>query len=196
MGKLCPPTSRKLKFRQWAATTSWWRPTPHPMESGLHAKYRSWLSKVVFQLVMATFGPFSEGALSAALPKAKGTKGVCSLLPESLRLTPAAWNQPSSGGALGTESSSWFADTLGGSDGKESACSVGDPWVRKIPWRREWQHTTVFLPGEFHGQRSLVGYSPRRSQRVGYDWMTNTFHFNFACLSCEILPSAWITNPG
>ena len=36
-----------------------------------------------------------------------------------------------------------------------------DPWVRKIPWRREWQPTPVFLPGEFHGQRSLVGYSPQ-----------------------------------
>ena len=34
-----------------------------------------------------------------------------------------------------------------------------DPWVRKIPWRREWQATPVFLPGEFHGQRSLVCYS-------------------------------------
>ena len=35
-----------------------------------------------------------------------------------------------------------------------------DPWVRKIPWRRTWQLTPVFLPGESHGQRSLVGYSP------------------------------------
>jgi len=34
-----------------------------------------------------------------------------------------------------------------------------DPWVRDIPRRREWQPTPVFLPGEFHGQRSLVGYS-------------------------------------
>ena len=33
-------------------------------------------------------------------------------------------------------------------------------WVQKIPWRREWLPTPVFLPGEFHGQRSLVGYSP------------------------------------
>ena len=31
---------------------------------------------------------------------------------------------------------------------------------RKIPWRRKCQPTSVFLPGEFHGQRSLVGYSP------------------------------------
>ena len=35
-----------------------------------------------------------------------------------------------------------------------------DPWVRKIPCRREWLPTPVFLPGESHGQRNLVGYSP------------------------------------
>ena len=35
-----------------------------------------------------------------------------------------------------------------------------DPWVRKIPWSRKWQPTPVFLLGEFHGQRSLEGYSP------------------------------------
>ena len=38
---------------------------------------------------------------------------------------------------------------------------MSDPCVRKIPWRRKWLPTTVFLPGEFHGQRSLAGYSPR-----------------------------------
>ena len=51
-----------------------------------------------------------------------------------------------------------------GSDGKESAFSSGDlgsiPWIGKILWRREWLPTPVFLPGEFHGQRSLAGYSP------------------------------------
>jgi len=36
-----------------------------------------------------------------------------------------------------------------------------DPWVRKIQWRRAWQPTPIFLPGEPHGQRSLVGYSPQ-----------------------------------
>ena len=41
-------------------------------------------------------------------------------------------------------------------------------WVGKFLWRREWQSTPVFLPGEFHGQRSLVGYSP-----WGHDWATN-----------------------
>ena len=53
----------------------------------------------------------------------------------------------------------------GGSDGKESACHAGDldliPRFCEIPWRRAWQPTLVFLPGEFHGQRSLEGYSPR-----------------------------------
>ena len=51
--------------------------------------------------------------------------------------------------------------------GKESACWCRrhkrcgfSPWVRKIPWSRKWQPTPLFLPGEFHGQRSLVSYSP------------------------------------
>ena len=45
----------------------------------------------------------------------------------------------------------------GGSDGTEpSERPLFDPWVGKIPWRRRWQPTPVFLPGEFHGQRSLV----------------------------------------
>ena len=35
-----------------------------------------------------------------------------------------------------------------------------DPWVGKVPWRREWPPTPVFLPRESHGQRSLAGYSP------------------------------------
>ena len=35
-----------------------------------------------------------------------------------------------------------------------------DSWVGKILWRREWQPTPVFFPGEFYGQRSIAGYSP------------------------------------
>ena len=55
----------------------------------------------------------------------------------------------------------------GGSDGKESACNAGDrgdlgfdPWMGKIPWRMKWLPTPVFLPGEYHGYRSLAGYRP------------------------------------
>ena len=51
-----------------------------------------------------------------------------------------------------------------GSDGKKSACNAEDlsfsPWVRKILWRRKWQPTLVFLPGEFHRQWNLMGNSP------------------------------------
>ena len=49
-----------------------------------------------------------------------------------------------------------------------------DPWVRKIPWRREWQPTLVLLPGEFHGQRTLTGYTPW-GQRIRHNWEMNTF---------------------
>ena len=59
-----------------------------------------------------------------------------------------------------------FQGFLGATRGKEPACQCRrhkrpgfSPWVRKIPWRRAWQPTPVFLPGKFHGQRSLEGYS-------------------------------------
>ena len=49
---------------------------------------------------------------------------------------------------------------------KESTCQFRshrrcefNPWVEKIPWRKAWQPTPVFLPGHFHGQKSLAGYS-------------------------------------
>ena len=54
-----------------------------------------------------------------------------------------------------------YMDLPNDSDGKESACNTGDPG--SIPGsgrRRKWPPTPVFLPGEFHGQRSLVGYNP------------------------------------
>ena len=54
---------------------------------------------------------------------------------------------------------------------KESACNAGD--LGSIFWRREWQSTPVFLLGESHGWRSLVGQF-MGSQRVGHDWATNT----------------------
>ena len=56
----------------------------------------------------------------------------------------------------------------GGASGKEYACQSRrhkrqrfDPWVRKIPWRSKWYPTPVFLPEKSHGQRGLVGYSPK-----------------------------------
>ena len=53
----------------------------------------------------------------------------------------------------------------GSSAVKASAFNAGDPGsipgLGRFPWRRKWQPIPVFLPGESHGQRSLVGYSPR-----------------------------------
>ena len=59
----------------------------------------------------------------------------------------------------------------GNSDGEESACNVGDldlilGWGR-LPWRRKWLPSPVFLPGELHGQRSRVGYNPRSRKELG-----------------------------
>ena len=51
-----------------------------------------------------------------------------------------------------------------------------DPWVRKIPWRRKWKPTPVFLPGESHGWRSLVGYSPWGRKELD---TTERLHFHF-----------------
>ena len=52
----------------------------------------------------------------------------------------------------------------GGSEGKKSACHAGDPGLipgsGRSPWRKKWQPTPVFLPGESHRQKSLAGYSP------------------------------------
>ena len=47
--------------------------------------------------------------------------------------------------------------------GKESTCNAGNVGsiAKETPWRRKWQLTPVFLPGESHGRRSLAGYSPR-----------------------------------
>ena len=62
----------------------------------------------------------------------------------------------------------WLQGFSGGARGKEPICQCRrckthglDPRVRKIPWRRAQQPTPVFLPGESHGQRSLVSFSPQ-----------------------------------
>ena len=63
---------------------------------------------------------------------------------------------------------------------------VQETWVqslgRKLPWRRAWHPTPAFLPGESHGQRSLVGYSPQGCKES--DTTEATKH---ACLTRNIL---------
>ena len=57
---------------------------------------------------------------------------------------------------------------LGDSDGKESGCNAGDPgstpWVGRSPGEGNGNPLQLFLPGEFHGQKSLADYSPWKSQ--------------------------------
>ena len=76
-----------------------------------------------------------------------------------------------------------FYDSQGfpdSSDGNESPRGSGfDPWVGQMPWRREWQPTPVFLPGEFHGQRSLAGYSLWGCKELDTTGSTNTHIYTY-----------------
>ena len=61
-----------------------------------------------------------------------------------------------------------------------------DPWVGKILWRREWPHSR-FLPGEFHGRRSLASYSPWGCKELDMtDWTFILFSFYFVVFSFKI----------
>ena len=64
----------------------------------------------------------------------------------------------------------------GGTTGKESVCQCSrrercrfSPWVVKIPWRRKWQSTPVFLLGEFHQTEEPGGLQSMGSQSAGHD---------------------------
>ena len=74
----------------------------------------------------------------------------------------------------------------GGASGKESACQfrrrkrfLFKPWVEKMPWRRKWQPTPVFLPGKFHRQRRLTGYSPLGLKESDTTEHTQTLHLKY-----------------
>ena len=90
------------------------------------------------------------------------------------------------------------------SSGKESTCQSRrfgfNPWVRKIPWRRKRQPTPVFLPAEFHGQKSLVGCSPwghKESDTTERQYVVLRIK-SFNCISCSkklILLPKWPNTP-
>ena len=65
-----------------------------------------------------------------------------------------------------------------------------DPWIRKIPWRRKWQPTPVFVPGKSHGQRSLAGY---RSQRVRHDLETKQRIVHLQCHVSFWCAAKWLS---
>ena len=61
-----------------------------------------------------------------------------------------------------------------------------DPWVGKIPWRKEWQPTSVFLPGESHGQRSLASHSPLGCTELSMTKAAQHIAHSRACLCVYI----------
>ena len=82
----------------------------------------------------------------------------------------------------------WLQCFPGDAGGKEPTCQCRrlrrpgfNPWVKKIPQRRAWQPTPVFLPGESHGQRCLVGYNPQRHKEANLTEATQhaRMHFGF-----------------
>ena len=82
---------------------------------------------------------------------------------------------------------------LGGSVSRKSACQCRRPefnlWAGKISWRRTWQPPPVFLPGEFHGQRSLVGYSSwGRRELDTIEQLTHTHSILRFNLATDLLP--------
>ena len=92
-----------------------------------------------------------------------------------------------------------FLSFPSGSDGKESACDVGDLGsirARKIPWRRKWQPTPVSLAGKSHWHRILVGYYPWSCKESDMTkQQTLSFHtflchaeggFLFVCFQCIV----------
>ena len=59
-----------------------------------------------------------------------------------------------------------------------------NPWVGKIPWRRKWQPTPLFLPGKSHGQRSLVAYNSWGPKESDTTWQINNANCGFSWGSC------------
>ena len=76
-----------------------------------------------------------------------------------------------------------------------------DPWVRKIPWRRKWQPTPVFLPRKSHGQRSLAGYSPRDGKESDTTERLTLSHFLICSMwllidRMDFIPNAYLLGKG
>ena len=67
-----------------------------------------------------------------------------------------------------------------------------NPWIRKIPWRRKWLPTPVFLPGESHGQRSLACYSPWGHKESDTAKQLTLFFTLLTCMqSCRMYRFGW-----
>ena len=103
-----------------------------------------------------------------------------------VRLSPCEPNKAQGsgrGGPAGLLEADHYVCLSSGSAGKQPDCPCMrhkrhefDPWVIKIHWRRKWLPTAVFLPGEFHEQRSLVDYSPWACEESDMTWVHEHIH--------------------
>ena len=121
----------------------------------------------------------NEGTNKGWLPRCKPDQPLLSSTTSGLlsqehpvrgHINDRDWRQPILVGIQGRRRFPWRFS------GKESTCQCRglgfNPWIGKIPCRRKWQPTPVFLPGESHGQRSLVGYSWWGYRRVRHELAT------------------------
>ena len=67
----------------------------------------------------------------------------------------------------------WLNSVIFGASLVKNLCAMQETWVGKIPWRRAWQPTPIFLPGVFPWTEEPGGLQSLVSQRVGHDWATN-----------------------
>ena len=131
--------------------------------------YSQWASRKVSTSAWATLAPSSRAVISPFRSCCRTTCTTCSCFTYCSR---GSFKYSGRHRVIGTRSTLCDKPNSplhfpGGPGGKELACQCRrhkrhrfNPWVGKIPWRRAWQPTPVFLPGELHGQRSLVGYNP------------------------------------
>ena len=93
----------------------------------------------------------------------------------NIRVYVPPWIMVSPGGSVVNNACQWR---------RHRRCSF-NLWVKKIPWRRKWQSTPVFLLGKFHGDQNLVGYSPRshkesdRTEQLSRHTHTHLFELVF-----------------
>ena len=67
----------------------------------------------------------------------------------------------------------WLNSVIFGASLVKNLCAMPETWVGKIPWRKAWQPTPIFLPGVFPWTEEPGGLQSLVSQRVGHDWATN-----------------------
>ena len=107
--------------------------------------------------------PFFLCLCTLSMSYVSGFNTLVKSLPKSISILPASPSNSHPVFSFACQSLHWASQ---GTTDKEPACQcrrqckrcVFDAWGGKIPWRRAWQPTPVFMPGESHGQRSLVGY--------------------------------------